>query len=47
MTVEGEGLSQVTFMFFLCLDSHGGQSSISIQPFGPVGLIVDVVGHFF
>lgn len=46
VTVEGEGLSQVTFMVFLCLHSHGGQPSIVIQPFGPVGLIVDVVGHF-
>lgn len=45
--MEGEGLSQVTFMVFLCLNSHGGQSSIAIQPFGPVGLIVDVVGDFF
>lgn len=39
--------SQVTFVVFLCLDSHGGQPSIVIQPLGPVGLIVDVVGHFF
>lgn len=34
-------------MVFLCLDSHGGQPSVVIQPLGPVGLIVDVVGHFF
>lgn len=47
MTVEGEGLSQVTFVVFLGLRSHGGQPSVVIQPFGPVGLIVDVVGHFF
>lgn len=39
--------SQVTFVVFLCLHSHGGQPSVVIQPLGPVGLIVDVVGHFF
>lgn len=45
---DGEmGHSQVTFVVFLCLNSHGGQPSIVIQPLGPVGLIVDVVSHFF
>lgn len=34
-------------MVFLCLRGHGGQPSIVIQPLGPIGLIVDVVGHFF
>lgn len=41
------GHSQITFVVFLCLSGHGGKPSVVIQPLGPVGLVVDVVGHFF